>query len=241
MFSDIKNPLESSFPSFSEAAFFDIPSCDVLNQAFNYTNNNQKKLVFMPQDSSLSFPEMNYEERIFLYGIIATRKHNWHDFFNAMVWKTFPQTKSAINALHYQEIIIQNSTMRSRKRDLLTLFDESGVIVIADKPVLDLIRNHQWHELFVENRLLWLNGSIQVKTFGHALYEKYQAPYIGLTAQALLLDESSVCVDDYLSSNLTQLRLLNSKTELSPLPLLGIPQWHNKQDEDFYANTNYFR
>lgn len=241
MFSDIRGLLDGCFSSFFDTNNTNIPNCGVLNKGFQYKNNNQKKLVFTPQDSSLPYPEMNYEERVFLYGIIATRKHNWHDFFNAMVWKTFPQTKAAINALHHQEIINQNTTLRSRKRDLLTLFDESGVIVIAKNPILDLIKGHNWYELFVENRALWLNGSIQVKTFGHALYEKYQSPYIGLTAQALLLDRNSTHLDEYLSNELSQLHLLNSKTELSPLPLLGIPQWHENQNDAFYANAKYFR
>jgi len=241
VFSDIKDHLESYFFHFSDAKDINIPSCEVLNKSFQYKNNNRKQLIFTPQDSHLAFPEMNYEKRIFLYGLIATRKHNWHDFFNALMWKTFPQTKSAINALHRQEIIKQNSSLRSRKRDLLTLFDESGVIVMADKDCLDLIKNHQWQELFVENKALWLNGSIQIKTFGHALYEKYRSPYVGLTAQTLLLDKNTTNLDSYLSNELAQGRLLNSKAELSPLPLLGIPHWHKNQNREFYANKNYFR
>jgi hypothetical protein len=241
VFDVINNFLESAFVDFSDACNEDIPCCKFLNIGFNYKNVNQQPLIFIAQDDSLPFPEMNYEERIFNHGLIATRPHNWHDFFNAMVWKTFPQTKSAINALHQQGILQQSGPMRSRRRDLLTLFDESGVIIIAKKPILELIKNHQWHALFVENKALWLNGSIQIKTFGHALFEKYRSPYIGLTAQALLFDENIVELDGFLSHQLSQNHLLNSKAELSPLPLLGIPQWHENQDDAFYANTQYFR
>jgi len=241
VFIDINEFLNDAFSAFSEANIEDIPGCDFLNNGFEHKNNNLQPLFFAPQDDSLAYPEMNYEERIFNHGLIATRQHNWHDFFNAMVWKTFPQTKSAINALHHQEMINQNGTLRSRKRDLLTLFDESGVIVMAKKAILDLIKNHKWYELFVENKALWLNGSIQIKTFGHALYEKYQSPYVGLTAQALLLEKNTGNLDEYLSRELNQQQLLNNKAELSPLPLLGIPQWHKNQNEDFYANSGYFR
>lgn len=34
-----------------------------------------------------------YEERIVLRGEVVTRPHNWHDFFNALVWMRFPRTK----------------------------------------------------------------------------------------------------------------------------------------------------
>lgn len=241
MFNDIKDLLDEAFRTFSQAGIEDIPDCKFLNNKFNHKNVNKHPLVFSPQDESLPYPEMSYEERIFNHGLIATRLHNWHDFFNAMVWKTYPLTKSAINAQHQQEIQKQDSTLRSRKRDLLTLFDESGVIVMAEKSLLDAIRNHQWEILFVENKILWLNGTIQIKTFGHALYEKYRSPYIGLTAQALLLEENYTDLDAYLSEALLQKKILETKAELAPLPLLGIPQWHNNQNKAFYANKRYFR
>ncbi|MCB1585925.1 MAG: DUF3025 domain-containing protein, partial [Xanthomonadales bacterium] len=143
--------------------------------------------------------------------------------------------------IHYQEIQIQKSSLRSRKRDLLTLFDESGVIVVAGDKYLDMIRNHQWVELFIENKKRWLDGTIRLFTFGHAMFEKYLSPYIGMTAQALLLSNLHSDIDESLARDLENGKILNSKAELSPLPLLGIPRWHNNQDEDFYANKNYFR
>jgi hypothetical protein len=247
MFQPIAETIKSCTTDFEDLDLSNLPSCKVLNKAFNHTNLNQKSLTFVTQDESLAYPGLAYEERIFLHGLIATRNENWHDFFNAMVWKKFSQCKIAINYVHHQEILSQHGTIRSRKRDLLTLFDECGVIVIANDHILQLIKDHQWHELFISNRDQWLEQKIKIITFGHAMFEKYQNPYIGMTAQALLLNtemfptNNTSNLDAFLATGLMDLTLLIDKSELSPLPLLGIPLWHQKQDALFYSNTNYFR
>ena len=247
MFQPISETIESCTTTFQNLNKEYLPNCKILNNNFNHINLNNKPLSFVEQDTSLPYPKLAYEERIFLHGIIATREGNWHDFFNAMVWKKFNQSKIAINYIHYQEIQNQSGTVRSRKRDLLTLFDECGVIVIASDYILQLIKDHQWETLFVSNRNQWLNNNIQIITFGHAMFEKYQNPYIGMTAQALLLNKETfqtditTNIDEVLASGLIDSTLLVSKSELSPLPLLGIPLWHHKQDSCFYSNTAYFR
>src|SRR3990167_9931502 len=38
-----------------------------------------------------------YEPRIFLSSEVSTRPENWHDFFNALIWYTFPKSKAALN------------------------------------------------------------------------------------------------------------------------------------------------
>ncbi len=241
MFKGIQMSLASVFPNFSQKDVNKIPSCEQLNQDFDCTNINQKKLIFSTQDGSMVYPTMGYEERIYRKGIIATRRNNWHDFFNAMVWHNFSQTKIAINAIHYREIQVQKDSKRSRKRDLLTLFDECGVIVIAKTYYLDLLREHKWHELFIENKDSWLNGEIQIVTFGHAMFEKYLNPYIGMTAKALLFESMPNDMDGVLSHSILDQTILQAKVELSPLPLLGIPGWYKNQNNKFYANKNYFR
>ena len=241
MYHDIHQSLNSIYPDFHKRKTESIPDCQKLNKNFDFYNNNNQKLIFSQQDNSLLNPEMGYEERIYEKGIIATRKNNWHDFFNAMVWHNFPQIKIAINATHHQELNKQIDSNRSRKRDLLTLFDECGVIILANKEHQDMIRLHCWKELFIENKHAWLNGEIKILTFGHAMFEKYLNPYIGMTAQALLFDNTQNNMDEFISQEIIKQQLLLSKSELSPLPLLGIPQWHSNQDHEFYANKNYFR
>lgn len=241
-FQDISTAIENTFAKFFRFNPELIPGCNVLNTSFNHYNRNGKSLKFSTQDESLPYPDMGYEERIYLHGMIATRPQNWHDYFNAMVWHRFPNIKVAINAVHYRELQQQNSSLRSRKRDLLTLFDECGVIVFADPSIHELIRQHQWKKLFISNRELWLDGRIRVITFGHAMYEKYMNPYIGMTAQALLLPLAfETSHDIHIGEQIINENLLLSKSELSPLPVLGIPNWHKNQNEEFYANSNYFR
>ena len=241
MFQPIAESIGWCFPEFTTGDITKLPKVSVLNEKFDFINHNQKILKFVNQDQNMAHQQLGYEERIYQYGLIATRSHNWHDFFNAMVWKNFPKTKIAINAIHQKEITSQTNNKRSRKRDLLTLFDECGVIIIANNHILNLIRQHQWQELFVTNRDLWLNGKIQIITFGHAMFEKYQQPYIGMTAQALLLNGEITKIDSHLAKGFMNQTLLNSKTDLSPLPVLGVPAWYETQDQKFYANLNYFR
>jgi len=241
LFLPILESINQTFCGFEKKEASLLPDCSVLNSGFSHKNSNNKALSFIEQNEIMPYLDFGYEQRIFQHGFIATRNNNWHDFFNAMVWRSFAKTKSAINAIHYQESQNQQSTIRSRKRDLLTLFDESGVIVIANNVILEAIKNHDWQRVFVENKAAWLNGEIQIITFGHALYEKYLNPYIGLTAHALFLDKSYDDLDNILGNGILNGQILNYKSELSPLPLLGIPEWHHNQDAAFYANIHYFR
>ena len=241
MYEPIKNHINKLMPQFNGFSSQEFPLASSLNINFNHFNTNNKQLSFNEQNSQLTDPQLGYEERIFHNGIIATRKDNWHDFFNAVVWHAFPQIKTAINRIHIEELMKQDNSIRSRKRDLLTLFDECGVIVIANDCVLDLIRNHDWHELFIERKSAWSDNSIKVVTFGHAMYEKYLNPYIGMTAQALLLNSMENNTMDYIANGLVNGSVLQTKAELSPLPLLGIPGWHKKQNRAFYADKQYFR
>ncbi|MFK8011516.1 MAG: DUF3025 domain-containing protein [Marinicellaceae bacterium] len=241
MYRDIKSTLDAVFPLFNLRKKSTLPNCDQLNKHFKHYNNNNKNLFFAQQDDNLLHPKLGYEERIYEHGVIATRSNNWHDFFNAMVWHNFPKTKSAINAIHYQQIQLQNDSKRSRKRDILTLFDECGVIILAKSVHLELIRKHDWYKLFIENKSLWLNQEIKIITFGHAMYEKYLNPYIGMTAKALLVDENQFDIDAFIASKILNHKLLISKEDLSPLPVLGIPGWHKNQNNSFYANKQYFR
>lgn len=94
MFKDIASLLQKTFPDFKSTSEEQIPSSDILNHGFTHKNLNDKNLRFSIQDETLPFAELGYEERIYLQGLIATRKQNWHDFFNSMVWHKYPETKS---------------------------------------------------------------------------------------------------------------------------------------------------
>ena len=76
---------------------------------------------------------------------------------------------------------------RTRVQDALTVFDEHGVIVAASDPeLLEMIRAFEWKQLFWTDRARFLEH-LRVYVFGHGLAEKLLAPYVGLTAHALLL------------------------------------------------------
>lgn len=202
--------------------------------------------------------EDHYESRIYLKGELQTRLENWHDFFNAMCWLQFPKIKSALNALHFENSKTrQAGTNRTPLENAITLFDECGAIIVADDDaLLELIRNHQWQELF-SNNAHWnnkaLSGShIQCYVFGHAMHEKSLTPYLGMTTHTILLKQScDFFQKDYLAqlkaidqmvADLWINKKINKPKDLQPFPLLGVPGWWpEKQDEAFYSNDEYFR
>ncbi len=241
MFEPIASLLTSLLPQFNEKKERDLPTATQLNRYINAVNLNNKALQFICQDELLPFQNLGYEQRIYLHGLIATRNHNWHDFFNALAWLSFPKTKAQLNVIHFNEQSKQSGSLRSARRDLLTLFDECGVIIQAQETIHQLIKEHKWQELFIGHKNLWESGEIKITTFGHAMYEKYITPYIGMTAKALLLPNDDVECDGFIASQIANDELLIKKGELYPLPVLGIPGWYKNQDEDFYANQNYFR
>ncbi len=196
----------------------------------------------------------DYELRIQDEGVVPLRAANWHDLFNALVWLAFPHTKAALNAAHAAELRGQHgglSTVRSARRDALTLFDESGVLVISSSAaVLAGLRAFAWQRVFWQEREA-LMGSTRFVIFGHALYEKALSPYVGMSGHALLLHTPQACVTldepallvqaDVLAAAALRNGILSTR-DLAPLPVLGVPGWYGaNKDAGFYANTDYFR
>ncbi len=249
----------SSHPGFQDLSRFsfetlsDWPTADWLNSKLEpgLTNAKGKPVSFVAQDDTLPFPELYYEQRALLHGLVATRT-NWHDTFNAAIWSDFPRSKVAINALHVEDIERQPDKKRTPQRDALTLLDESGVLLVSDTPeLLQLAIDFQWEALFMQHRLLW-DSQIKVYIFGHAVYEKLLNPYIGLTAHALpilvdsdfwqlSLKQQQRQLDRRLGGHLHE-GLCSSTQVMTPLPLLGIPRWHpDNNNLTFYQNRSYFR
>jgi len=213
-------------------------------------NNNGKAISFVDQntDGSPLF-ESQYEPRIFLRGEVQTRLTNWHDFFQVLVWNTWPKTKALLNELHYKSAIKRSNKQRSPVENFITLFDECGIVILSSNPdLLTLIESFQWQQLFCENKDKF-REEISCITFGHAMYEKALNPYIGMTAQALLIQVEPdllanythpSSIDSMLVKQLTDLKLLEPRI-LNPFPLLGVPNWYENQNSEFYENTDYFR
>ncbi len=209
------------------------------------TNARGVPIRFVPPASD-SISAMRYETDIAHTGAVPTRE-NWHDLFNALQWIAFPHVKSAINEQHAQLLAAGGAleaTARSAPRDVLTMADESGVIVAsADDSLLDLIRQFQWRELFVDRRDAVI-AHMHFVLVGHGLMEKALAPFVGMTAKAILLnvDARATSIDRAAADWLADEGHLADSRQLAPLPLLGIPGWDARNESArFYDNAAYFR
>ena len=206
---------------------------------------------FVPQEAKTDEP---YETRVYARGKVLTRSRNWHDLFNALVWITFPRSKAAINRHHYRELLArQGEGLRGTPRDVLTLFDEGGVIVASSEPELGaLLREFQCKELFWQRRAEVIE-SMRFYVFGHSIYEKALQPYKGITAKTVIFDlpprelerpvpQQIATLDARLAKYFGDPKALGATETLAPLPVLGIPGWTaDNEDERYYDDTQHFR
>jgi len=213
-----------------------------------------RRLRFVPQSfGNLTFEEQ-YEPRCYIKGELQTRD-NWHDLFNALVWMRYPQAKAALNARHFAllESFSVPAQGRGATRDMATLLDESGVVVAcADAEFGKLLREFRWKELFWGHRKSLLK-KMDFCVFGHGLYEKLLHPYLGLTGQGLIIEvppdyfegtiaQRAAYLDGLLTTYIDDPQHCKRTSELTPVPLLGIPGWDaNNAQPAYYDNTAYFR
>jgi hypothetical protein len=221
-------------------------------------SGNGKVLRFVPQGAKPRRFEDGYEPRVYLQGEIQTRLHNWHDFFQVLVWRMFPKTKTLINERHYQAIKqrLDNDPHRLQRgaaENALTQFDECGAVILSSDPaLLELVKNFQWKRLFWQFRNE-VRQHLKCIVFGHAVYEKALNPYVGITAHSVLLpvtpgilSQATVTliasVDELLTELFRSRGTIASPGDFSPFPLLGMPGWDvNNDQEAYYANASYFR
>ena len=120
-------PLAGLLPRFTDA----LPTADQLTALLGQItpkacSGSGQPIRFIPPPADLPA----YEQHIDATGEVPTRADDWHDFFNALAWCVWPQTKSACNALHLREQQARAAaglTGRGPVRDALTQFDECGV------------------------------------------------------------------------------------------------------------------
>lgn len=248
------SPLHPLIPLLPVSGFPSLAELNAMQGVQDILVGQAARLKFVEQECGPLAFEAQYEPRCYLNGEVQTRQDNWHDFFNALVWLTFPKSKAVINTLHYRELTDDNAKHgRGAVRDTATLLDESGVIVAcADAELAQMLRDFRWKELFWQNRER-VERSIGFYLFGHGLYEKALHPYVGMTAQGWVLEVDQTFFDDTHSGQLAHLdsklagqiedpaRCRNTR-ELSPVPLLGIPGWsRDNESEAYYDNSSYFR
>lgn len=197
---------------------------------------------FTAQTPPLLTDGLHYEQRIAERGDIATREGNWHDLLNALIWLRYPALKQALNRRQAAEVARMGPKIRSRAQYALTHFDESGVIVwLRDPALLALWDAHDWHGLFWRQRQAWLDGTIQLELFGHALLELALDPTKLLVGKALVFQSADADAFDIrarCAAAISVGNLLNDPLELRPLPLSGLPGWHEHNDEEaFHRDT----
>jgi hypothetical protein len=234
------------------------PNAEVLNYVADecgrrMVNARGQRIEFVTPRPPGEERRLGFEQRTYLTGEVQVRPVNWHDLLNALVWMLFPTAKAAINGKHCLELEVQGGNERRPVRDALTHFDEDGVVVLSgDHALSELLRAFAWKELFWRRRDD-VRRAMRFIVFGHALYEKALAPFVGMTGKALVFDVDAAalaCEPMRLladADRLTALHVLDSArmlqtAELAPLPVLGVPGWWPENEtEAFYDNTEYFR
>lgn len=219
------------------------------------SNHRKLPIRFVPQ-ASLP-PGTAYEAFISASGGVPTRD-NLHDFFNALVWLTFPGIKTQLNALQAAELARTPSgfapsdspgVRRGKVRDAATIFDENAaLLVVRESAWIDALRAHRWTELFVARRAEF-ESCCQVHLFGHALMEKLVTPYKAVTAHVwpVIADDRyfAMCSQErlgWLDAVVSlQLKAGLATSDFAPMPILGVPHWWHGQDANFYADNAVFR
>ena len=202
------------------------------------TSAARAPVSFVPQ---ADLPEgVAYEAFIRDTAQVPTRE-GLHDFFNALCWMHFPQTKLQLNRLQGQEIARDGvQSRRGPVRDACTVFDENALLIQAPDSVWQALTEHRWHDALLVQRERWQD--IRLWVFGHAALEKLVRPYKSITVHLWRVPASvpSAQLDDWLSQDLSPQKLASKP--FSPLPVLGVPGWWAaNRDPAFYEDAEVFR
>ncbi len=205
-----------------------------------------------------------YELGIAETGRLPTRD-NAHDWFNALMWLAYPQTKRVLNQLQAAEVENSDPALasenrplgnaRTRLRDALTVLDENGAVFVTSCAAkASALQSFRWQDLFVLERTDW-GRKTRVFLLGHALLEKLESPRVEVCSHTvvwLMREEQWVWfeglgfqqqrfeVDQWLASWVSA--HLATPRDLQPMPVLGVPGWWaDNGNEGFYNNPEVFR
>ena len=203
-----------------------------------------------------------YEAYVAQTGCVPTRTTGdgaVHDLLNALVWLSMPRSKAVLNAIQSRVIARAGvAPRRGRTRDLATLFDENGAVLVTERRELaDALRHADWRALFVAHRPLF-GTHARVRVFGHALMHKLFRPYKSICAHALVVvADPAVCdatLDRLLADELAAALADDGRGEgdasedgvaarvLHPLPVCGVPGWWpGNAEPGFYDDASVFR
>jgi hypothetical protein len=235
-----------------DPALVAVAGLNALAAAQKLRNQGGLPLSFVPQRELPAGTA--YEEFIGATGAVPTRD-NLHDFFNALVWLSFPLIKRQLNALQSAQIALAGvGAARGAARDGATIFDENAaLLVVRDAPaghaLVQALRGHDWRAAFCGQRAAF-GPDAEVWLFGHALMEKLVTPYKAITAHArvVLADGGFFALDHdarraWLDARVAQDLAAGglSTASFTPLPVLGLPGWWHEQDDAFYQDATVFR
>ena len=176
-------------------------------------------LRFVAPDKPLA--ARDYEQQILQTACVPTRADTWHDVMNALVWLRFPYFKAALNASHVVAMADETGALRGRRRDALTMLDESGVWVTSARTTLsDALRERDWQTLFWNQRDAVIT-QMQFVVIGHALLEKMLQPYPAITGKCLLLEDNSAGAASVEVAASAALPTIGAPGLLAPLPITG--------------------
>ena len=202
--------------------------------------------VFVPPPPR-ALSAIDFERRVVEQNELIVRPDNLHDVLNALVWLTFPKTKRSISAAHVALGITAGGSTRPRRRDVLTLFDEAGAIILSQRDDLKkLHEGHEWRKLFVDHRQEFIAEARPI-LFGHgALEQLVSHPHRGLTAKALWLprahDTPLPALDTWMAKHIASEQLLAKNEHRLPLPIVGVPGWFAENElADCYDDAAVFR
>ncbi|MBA8885940.1 hypothetical protein FHW12_000131 [Dokdonella fugitiva] len=212
--------------------------------------------AFRAQTRALLDDGLHYETRIAAHHVLATREHDAHDAFNALVWLRHPQLKWALNARQAADVARIGAKQRTRGQCALTHFDEAGAIAwLAAPRLLAAWDAHDWASLFVAERDAW-GPAIAVTVFGHALLEHVWNGHDLPVAKCLVVEVAADALGDVgeaailarrpraeagISAAIRAGTVLADPQELRPLPLAGIRGWHAGATAGFVAQASCFR
>ena len=172
-----------------------------------------------------------YEAFIARTAGVPTR-HNLHDFFNGLVWLTWPALKRRLHEIQARQIAqLGVSGTRGAVRDAVTLFDENGALFEAPRTLQQALIERDWLGLFLTHREQWRQARFVI--VGHALLEQLVQPRKPLCAHVWLNELAGQGAFD--ASDL-------QPKPFAPLPVLGVPGWWAANAEPaFYADPAVFR
>jgi len=231
-------------------------SADFLNKlssSFFFNNTSFDGLEFIDQKKKEKDFYKKYDALVFKEKKIPIRKEVVHDYFNALTWLAFPNSKKKLNKKNFtllEQNYLNGNKNRPRNIDLTTLLDESGIIILTKNSYLaSLIRQKKWKTVFWDNRNM-VKESFRFFLFGHSLFEKIMNEYIGTAARALIISNDNFSLDKITISNVDKILsqyidndfFFKNLEKTVSVPLFAIPGWSNlNEKQEFYQGNEYLR